>query len=183
MFWPECWVGGTKDSESRRDGRCLRREKKEVVRFAQDDRSFCLYDMTNPTSPKGEMGTRKTRRFMATAAHNPAIDDKREFLRHTLATLAYRGGKALRDGPSDFPTFRVAEGSRTPGEILAHLGDLLDWALSMSEGKQRWQDSPPIAWEDGVRRFHAGLKALDDYLASGAPLAVSAESLFQGPIA
>lgn len=120
---------------------------------------------------------------MATAAHNPTTDSKRDFLRHTLATLAYRGGKALRGAPAEFASFRVAEGSRTPGEILAHLGDLLDWALSMAEGNQRWQDSPPIAWEDGVQRFHAALKILDDYLASGFPLAVSSESLFQGPVA
>lgn len=120
---------------------------------------------------------------MATAAHNSAPDQKREFLRHALATLAYRGGKALRDAPSEFASFRVAEGSRTPGEILAHLADLFDWALSMAEGNQRWQTSEPIAWEDGVRRFHAGLQAFDDYLASSAPLAVSAESLFQGPVA
>jgi len=120
---------------------------------------------------------------MATATHNPAPDEKREFLRHTLATLAYRGGKAMRGAPAEFASFRVAEGSRTPGEILAHLGDLLDWALSMAEGKQRWQDSPVVDWEEGVRRFHAGLQKLDNYLASGAPLAVGAESLFQGPIA
>jgi hypothetical protein len=120
---------------------------------------------------------------MATAAHNSAPDQKREFLRHALATIAYRGGKALRDAPAEFATFRVAEGSRMPGEILAHLGDLFDWALSMAEGQQRWQDSKSMSWEDGVRRFHASLQAFDDYLASSAPLAVSAESLFQGPVA
>lgn len=120
---------------------------------------------------------------MATAAHNPVTDERREFLRHALATLAYRGGKALREAPAGFAEFRVSEGSRAPGEILAHLGDLLDWALSMAEGNQRWQDSPAIAWEDGVRRFHAGLQSLDDYLASNSPLAVSAEKLFQGPVA
>ncbi len=104
-------------------------------------------------------------------------------LRHSVATLAYRGGKAMRGAPAEFTSFRVAEGSRTPGEILAHLGDLLDWALSMAEGNQRWQNSEPVAWEDGVRRFHAGLQSFDDFLASSAPLAVSAESLFQGPVA
>ncbi len=120
---------------------------------------------------------------MATPAQNVMTDGKREFLRHTLATLAYRGGKALRDAPASFASFRVAHGSRTPGEILAHLGDLLDWALSMAEGKQRWQDSNPMTWEDDVRRFHSSLQAFDGYLASSDPLAVSAESLFQGPIA
>ena len=120
---------------------------------------------------------------MAAPAHNSAPDPQREFLRHTLATLAYRGGKALRGAPADFASFRVADGSRTPGEILAHVGDLFEWALSMAEGNQRWQNSAPLAWEEDVRRFHAGLQAFDDYLASSAPLAVSAESLFQGPIA
>jgi hypothetical protein len=100
---------------------------------------------------------------MATPAHNSAPDPQREFLRHTLATLAYRGGKIVRDAPADFATFRVAESSRTPGEILAHVGDLLGWALSMAEGNQRWQSSEPLAWEDEVRRFHASLQAFDDY--------------------
>ncbi len=120
---------------------------------------------------------------MATTTQSAAIDQKREMLRHTLATLAYRGGKALRGAPADFAELRIAEGSRTPGEILAHLGDLLDWALSMAEGNQRWQNSAPLKWEEGVQRFHAGLQAFDDYLASSAPLAVSADSLFQGPVA
>ena len=116
---------------------------------------------------------------MATAAQNVVTDEKREFLRHTLATLAYRGGKALRGAPASFGTFRVAEGSRTPGEILAHLGDLLDWGLSMAEGNQRWQTSEPIAWEDGVQRFRASLQTFDDYLASGSRLAVSASLCFR----
>jgi len=120
---------------------------------------------------------------MATPAQNVATDEKREFLRHAVATLAYRGGKALRGASAEFASFRCAEGSRTPGEILAHLVDLFDWALSMAEGNQRWQNSEPMAWEDGVCRFFASLQALDQYLASSAPLAVSAESLFQGPIA
>jgi hypothetical protein len=120
---------------------------------------------------------------MATATQNVVTDEKREFLRHTLATLAYRGGKALRGAPSAFAEFSVAEGSRTPGEILAHLGDLLDWALSIAEGNQRWNNSEALAWDDGVRRFHSALRAFDDYLASGKPLAVSAELLFQGPVA
>jgi hypothetical protein len=110
-------------------------------------------------------------------------DPKRELLRHTVATLAYRGGKSVRGAPSTFADFRPGETSRTPGQILAHVGDLLDWALSMAEGKQRWQNSKPLPWEKEVERFFAALKAFDGFLASGAPLAVSPEKLFQGPIA
>lgn len=108
----------------------------------------------------------------------------RAFLRHTLATLAYRGAKAVRGAPAGFETFRIGEeGSRTPGEILAHVGDLLDWALWMARGEQRWQNSPPLAWDREGARFHAALARLDEYLASDAPLAASAEQLFQAPIA
>lgn len=104
-------------------------------------------------------------------------------MRHTLATLAYRGGKAIRGAPSEFAGYGSPESSRTPAKILAHMGDLMDWALSIASGKQAWHDSAPLPWEQEVKRFFASLKAFDDYLASDAPLEVSAEKLFQGPIA
>ncbi len=110
-------------------------------------------------------------------------DPKRELLRHTVATLAYRGGKAVRNPPAGFAEFCARESVRTPGEILAHIGDLLDWALSIAEGKQRWQDSGPLPWDKQVERFFAALKCFDDYLASTQPLQVPVEKLFQGPIA
>jgi hypothetical protein len=110
-------------------------------------------------------------------------DSKRELLRHVLATLAYRGGKAIRNAPEGFAEFHAAEGARTPGQILAHLGDLMDWALSMAEGKQAWNNSRPLPWEEESARFFAALKKLDDYLASTAPVHAPLEKLFQGPIA
>lgn len=114
-----------------------------------------------------------------TAARDPA----RELLRHALATLAYRAGKALRDAPPAFASYMVNAGSRTPGQIVAHLGDLFDWALSMAQGKQKWTDSTPGSWDADCERFFNSLAAFDDYLASGAPLGTSVERLFQGPIA
>ena len=110
-------------------------------------------------------------------------DPKRELLRHTLATLAYRGCKATRTAPEGFNDFQIAPGCRTPGQILAHIGDLLDWALSMAKGKQEWHDSPPLPWSHGAQRFYSALEAFDDYLLSDQPLGVSSEKLFQGPIA
>jgi hypothetical protein len=111
------------------------------------------------------------------------MDSKREMLRHCLATLAYRGGKVLRGASDEFAGYRCGETSRTPGEIVAHLGDLLDWGLSMAHGKQTWKNSQALAWQDGTDRFFAALTALDQYLASDEPLAVSEEELFQGPVA
>ena len=83
------------------------------------------------------------------------MDEKTVMLRHTVATLAYRGGKALRGAPASFADYRATEGSRTPAEILAHIGDLLDWALSLHEGRQAWRDSAPLAWGQETARFFA----------------------------
>jgi hypothetical protein len=114
---------------------------------------------------------------------NSAADPKRELLRHTLATLAYRGGKAVRHAPEGFAEFQAGEGVRTPGQILAHLGDLFDWSLSISMGQQKWQDSKPLPWEQEVERFFTALKKFDDFLASSEPAQVPLEKLFQGPVA
>jgi hypothetical protein len=104
-------------------------------------------------------------------------------LRHAVATLAYRAGKTLRGAPDGFAEFRAADGTRSPGEILAHMGDLFDWALALADGKHAWHNSKPLAWDREVERFFAGLKAFDRRLASGTRLGYSAEKLFQGPIA
>lgn len=104
-------------------------------------------------------------------------------LRHTLATVAYRGGKALRDAPVAFASFATGPNGRTPAQILAHMGDLYDWALTIVSGKQVWKDSEPLPWDREVERFFASLKKFDEYLASGAPLHDCPAALFQGPIA
>ena len=120
---------------------------------------------------------------MATSSQSIVTDEKRELLRHTLATLAYRGGKAVRGVPAEFAEFRASEVGRTPVQILSHVSDLLDWALSIAEGNQRWSDASPRAWEEEVQRFYSGMQALDDFLTSNAALSASPEALFQGPIA
>jgi len=110
-------------------------------------------------------------------------EQERQMLRHTLATLAYRGGKTLRGAPEGFSGFRASASTRTPGQVLAHIGDLLDWALSIAQGKQEWHNSQLQSWELDSQRFFAALAAFDAYLASGEPLGAPVEKLFQGPIA
>ncbi|MFI5103112.1 MAG: hypothetical protein ACHP9V_07060 [Terriglobales bacterium] len=111
------------------------------------------------------------------------MTDSRAFLRHTLATIAYRGAKAIRNAGPSFADYVAAETSRTPAKILAHIGDLMDWGLAMSEGRREWHDSSPLAWGKECERFFTALKKFDDYLASEKPLQVSAEKLFQSSIA
>lgn len=118
----------------------------------------------------------------STASSHPATSS-RELLRHTVATAAYRGGKALRGAPESFAKFKAGDTSRTPEQILAHIGDLYSWALSCARGQQAWHDSKPLPWRQEVQRFHATLQAFDDYLASDSPLGFPAEKIFQGAVA
>lgn len=108
----------------------------------------------------------------------------RRFLRHTVATLAYRAGKALRDAPPEFADYALGSGTRTPRAIVAHMGDLFDWALTMARGETVWRETPPRPWPETVARFFTAVAAADAYLASPAQIAPEVlEQLFQGPVA
>ena len=107
----------------------------------------------------------------------------RDMLRHALATLAYRGGKSVRGVPDRFGDFKTEAAIRTPGQVLAHIGDLLDWALALADGRHVWNDSPPAPWPEEVARFFRALSHLDARLASEAPLGFDEKRLLQGPIA
>ena len=104
-------------------------------------------------------------------------------LRHTVATLAYRAGKVLRDAPNGFGEYRQEAGSRSAAEILAHMGDLMDWAASIAEGQQAWKDSPPLSWDAEVERFFAGLARFDASIAAMDAADPLGAKLFQGPLA
>jgi hypothetical protein len=108
------------------------------------------------------------------------MDEKRELLRHMLASLAYRAARALDGAPDHFAGFAGA--GRMPVQILAHMGDLFDWALSAAVGKERWHASQPQVWRDEKRRFFQSLQAFDSFLASDGELKAPIERLIQGPV-
>lgn len=107
----------------------------------------------------------------------------RDLLRHSLATISYRAGKIIRDAPQGYVDFQAGQNCRTPVQILAHIGDLLDWALAMAKRQPAWHDSEPLPWPDEVQRFFDTLKKFDDFLAGPEQLHASPEKLFQGPLA
>jgi hypothetical protein len=109
------------------------------------------------------------------------MDEKRDLLRHTVASLAYRAARALEGAPEGFAHFEGV--GRQPVQILAHMADLFDWALSAVQGRERWHTSKPHTWAVEQQRFFAALHAFDAYLASDEPLYAAVEPLFQGPIA
>ena len=111
------------------------------------------------------------------------MEDKRAMLRHAVATVAYRGGKAVRGAPASFAAYSPDGSPRTAVKILAHIGDLFDWALSQAKGAEAWNDSAPLDWNAEVARFFNTLQRFDAYLASETPLAAAPEKIFQGAIA
>jgi hypothetical protein len=107
----------------------------------------------------------------------------KDFLRHTLATLAYRGGKVVRHAPDGFADFRAGDKTRAPLQIVAHLGDLMEWGTALARGEKTWKEAVPQSWDLEVARFFDTIRRFDELLASDEPLGYSAERLFQGPIA
>jgi len=109
------------------------------------------------------------------------MDSQSDLLRHALATLAYRTSRALENAPASFAEFDGA--GRRPVQILAHMGDLFDWALSMAQGKPAWHNSGPLAWAEEQQRFFAALGAFDAFIAANSELSAPIDRLFQGPVA
>lgn len=111
-----------------------------------------------------------------------SLDPKRELLRHMVATVAFRCSIAVDNAPSGFEDFLVSESTRTPAEILAHLGDLIEGSHYLLQGKFVSLVSDPHPWHEEVSRFYTAVHELDSFLASDAPLAHPVEKFVQGPI-
>ncbi|HEX8368670.1 MAG TPA: hypothetical protein VF604_09025 [Pyrinomonadaceae bacterium] len=111
------------------------------------------------------------------------FDLKRELLRHLVAALAFRARLAVLDAPENFAVFKIDESIRTPAEILAHMGDLLQGSLYLMKGELVYLNSTPLAWAEEVKRFFSAAQAFDSYLASDAPLKQPVEKITQGPVA
>ncbi|MGD0462787.1 MAG: hypothetical protein ABSB74_09895 [Tepidisphaeraceae bacterium] len=111
------------------------------------------------------------------------MDQTRQLLRHALATLAYRAGKALSGVPASFADMRACASGRSAVEILSHMSDLLNWVGWLARGENGKPHAKPQGWDFEVTRFYTALRRLDDWLASDAPLHCDPRGLFQGPIA
>ena len=113
----------------------------------------------------------------------PALDTVRAVLRHIVATLAYRAAKVLRDVPPGFADVTFGPATRRPVRIVAHMADLMAWAITLARGDYVWKPEGSDDWETEVERFFAGLSSLDRELGNDGPFAGSTEKLIQGPLA
>jgi hypothetical protein len=113
----------------------------------------------------------------------PTTDPARLALRQMAATLAYRAAKVLRDAPADFGHKSFGDVTRQPVRIVAHLGDLMSWGVSMAGGGKEWKPGGGDDWKTEVERFFTGLAAFDAALAADGDFKGSIEKLIQGPLA
>ena len=113
---------------------------------------------------------------------NPADQSTRAVVRQLAATLAYRAAKVLRDTPPGFATFKIAPNSRTPVEIVAHMGDLMKWGTWLARGEHTWKPEGSSDWEKEVDRFFLLLAEMDSLIAAN-DFNGSVEKLIQGPLA
>ena len=111
----------------------------------------------------------------------------RTVLRHLVATLAYRAAKVLREMPPDFATTTFGSSTRQPVLIVAHLADLMSWAVRMAHGEPSWRAAGSDNWDVEVARFFDQLGTLDRTIASSeslrGPVENPVEKLIQGPLA
>jgi hypothetical protein len=145
----------------------------------------CLPSIERAHPCRYQKPSQRTPRFRYISSHmtptGPAQHDPaRQLLRHTVAALAYRAARALDGAPDHFAGFALA--GRLPVQILAHMGDLFDWALSISLGQEQWQTAQARPWAEEKARFFSALKAFDDFLASDVPLKAPIDRLMQGPV-
>jgi hypothetical protein len=104
-------------------------------------------------------------------------------LRHLTATLAYRAAKVLRDAPPGFDSATFGPATRRPVQIVAHMADLMAWAITLARGEYVWKAEGGSDWNVEVERFFTGLAALDHVLGDETSFTGSAEQLIQGPLA
>jgi hypothetical protein len=104
-------------------------------------------------------------------------------LRHLAATLAYRAAKVLRDAPPAFAASEFGSATRRPVRIVAHLADLMQWAITLARGDHVWKAEGGEDWATEVQRFFSGLGTLDRELAACRLPDGAMEKLVQGPLA
>jgi hypothetical protein len=112
-----------------------------------------------------------------------ANDLKRELLRHLIAALTFRAKVAVADATEDFSGFKLDENIRTPAELLAHLGDLLEGSHFLMKGEFVHLNTVPKSWKEDLERFFNAAREFDSFLASDAVLQQPIEKIMQGPIA
>ena len=109
------------------------------------------------------------------------MSDKRDMIRHFLASIADHATKALKNAPVNYPQLDIGKGVKTPRQILHHITGVLSYAHSVYEHYDTtYFDQKP--WDDEVKHFYETLSKLDKSFQEKSPREVSEEQILQGPL-
>ena len=109
------------------------------------------------------------------------MSEKREMLRHFLASIAYHATKALKNAPTNYPELDIGKGVKTPRQILHHITGVLSYAHSFYEHYDTTYFEHKL-WDDEVKHFYETLARLDKSFQEKSPNKVSEEQILQGPL-
>jgi hypothetical protein len=108
---------------------------------------------------------------------------EKEFVRHFLATIYYRGIKYLSVDDITFNAFNPKNGIRTPAEILNHINGLLLYIQSFFI-KHTNTHPEQQSFIKEVKRFKSVIQMLDStILSNDLTPQMTYEQLLQGPLA
>ncbi len=103
------------------------------------------------------------------------------FLRHLLATIAYRFQTSIKHANESFVSLQVDQGVRPPVELLHHMVMVLEYGKTMLT-KQEMVKDDLSNWVEQVALFHIKLTELDNLLQETEPDETIALKLVQGPL-
>lgn len=103
--------------------------------------------------------------------------------RHAIATLGHRFGVAVQQAPEGFSDYLACPGTRSPGQILAHMNVLLEFSANVVRGVRERPEEASLVWDQALRRFYQLLRDLDDAVVAAAGREFPLEMLLQGPVA
>lgn len=108
---------------------------------------------------------------------------KNEYLRHTLATINYRFQKSIRKADNNFSDFNLGKGSRSSGEIIIHMFQVLNSTRFFIEDNWLEKNAPEkLSLSREIERFNAELKAIDSILAEKEIGIDYSKRMLQGPL-
>jgi hypothetical protein len=108
---------------------------------------------------------------------------KNHFLRHTLATIAYRFQNATHQTPDDFGDFSPGQGTRTVSEIINHMYQLLrSSGMLIDEGTFSSKPAKKLKYLPEIERFSKELVEFDRILIKEDFDLPTAYRLLKGPL-
>lgn len=111
------------------------------------------------------------------------MNSKNNYLRHTIATIAYRFQNTLHDARDNFGDFSPGLGARNSCEIINHMTQLLRASRRIIEdGTFTYNPLEVLDLPSETNRFNEELKAFDDLIKDRDLQEAGIHRLLQGPI-